>query len=296
MVGLRLVSVAVLATVIAYSATTTPPGASHTGGNQPVDAQANKEFQAQVAAVVQAYRKHDAAKGRQLIDQFRLQNPQDWFAAHLNPSRSAEFASRYDRIFTSFADEFERTVEDIAANKGAELGTEVQPGDGQTPSGDLIPGAKRSGVVSTSAVELFFCSFHINIKKTFAGSWGETYVHDNGAFRFLGFGGWPFWVWQDGTEGRGWKNGRFGTPAVLVSRVDPVYPLQAKANKIQGLVALHIRIDKEGRVEDAQIMSGDPSLSQAAIEAVRQWRYKPATLAGNPIATDGTAEVVFALH
>lgn len=292
----RFVSVALLVAAIAFSATAGPWRAWGVDDHGRVDAQSNKDFQAQVTAIVQAYRKHDNAKGRQLIEQFRLPNAQDWFAAHLNPARSTEFANRYDRLFESFAQEFERTVEDIAAYRGADLGTEVQSADGQIPRGDVMPGAKRSGVVSKNPVDLFFCSFRIAIKKTPGGSWGETYTRQDGAFRFLGFGGWPFWVWQDGTEGRGWPRGRFATPAELISRVDPVYPLKAKANKIQGVVLVRIGIDKEGRVEKADVISGDPQLSQAALDAVRLWRYKPATLAGEVIAIDGTATVVFSLH
>jgi protein TonB len=112
----------------------------------------------------------------------------------------------------------------------------------------------------------------------------------------LGFGGWPFWVWQNGTEGVVSNSGHFGTPAVPISRVDPDYPMQAKANKIEGIVIVRIRIDKDGRVEKAEVISGDPQLSQAAVDAVRQWRYKPATIAGTAVGVDGKAEVIFSLH
>ena len=193
-----------------------------------------------------------------------------------------------------FADSFELTVKDIVATRGAELGTEVELGDGETPKGDII--GKRSGVVSTKVVSLFFCTFQISIKKSPGVSWGETYVHQDGAFRFLGFGGWPFWVWQNGTERSVRSTSHFGTPAVLISRVDPDYPLQAKVNRIEGVIVVRIRIDKDGRVEKAEVISGDPQLCQAALDAVRHWRYKPATIAGTAVGIDGTANVVFSLH
>lgn len=150
--------------------------------------------------------------------------------------------------------------------------------------------------MSTKPVSLFFCQFQITIKKTPATSWGDTYVHQDGLFRFLGFGGWPFWVWQNGTEGVAPKAGHFGTPPILISRVDPVYPPAARAKKIEGVVVLHTRIDKDGRVKKAEVLSGDPLLTQAALDAVRQWRYKPGTLNGVNVEVDGTANLNFSLH
>ena len=243
----------------------------HGGGPQ-----SSKEFQSQIAAILQAYRKHDAAKGRQLIEQFRLPNARDWFAAHLNPARSAEFAGRYDRLYENFAGSFELTVEDIIAAKGADLGATVKTAD-EKPAEDLLFVGKRSGVVTTTPVDLFFCMFQITVKKTPNVSWGSTFVEQDGAFRFIGNGAWPFWVWQDHAEGGGGIASHFGTPPILISRVEPVYPLLAKVEKVQGTVVLHILINKEGRVERIEVMSGDPQaeFKPRSKRLPRQWRYKP---------------------
>jgi TonB family protein len=294
MVGFRFFCAVVLVAMIAIPSTAKSRGTFRDARDAPADAQSNQEFRAQVAAIVQSYRKGDTTGGRQLIEQFRLPNAKDWLSEHLNPADSAKLVSRYDRVYGSFAESFERTVEDIVAARGAELGTEVELGYGESPAGDFI--GKRTGVVSTKPVSLFFCTFQITIKNSPGWSWGETYVHQDGAFRFLGLGGWPFWVWQDGTDERASKASHFGTPAVLISRVDPDYPLQAKALKIEGVVVVRIRIDKDGRVEKAEVISGDPHLSQAALDAVRHWRYKPATTGGIAVGIDGRADVVFSLH
>ena len=296
MLGCRFFSAAVLVSMIAIPATAKSRAAFRAAEDTRADAQSNQEFRAQVAAIVQSYREGDTTKGRQLIEQFRLPNAQDWFSEHLSSEQSADFASRYDRLYANFAESFEHTVEAIVATHGAELGTNLEIGEGETPTGNLRPGAKLSGIVSTKPVSLFFCLFQITIKKTPATSWGETYVHQDGAFRFLGFGGWPFWVWQNGTEGGASKAGHFGTPPILISRIDPVYPTAAKAKKIEGVVVLRTRIDKDGRVKKAEVLSGDPLLTQAALDAVRQWRYKPSTLNGVNVEVDGTANVNFSLH
>lgn len=68
------------------------------------------------------------------------------------------------------------------------------------------------------------------------------------------------------------------SPAVeasLIHRVDPEYPESARAQKLQGKVVLKIRIRPDGDVEDIQLISGQPQLAKAAIDAIRQWKFKP---------------------
>ena len=68
--------------------------------------------------------------------------------------------------------------------------------------------------------------------------------------------------------------------ANLISSVTPVYPPEAKENRIQGTVKLEITIDKEGHVGPMSVISGPPELIQSATDAVRQWVYKPTLLNG----------------
>jgi len=67
----------------------------------------------------------------------------------------------------------------------------------------------------------------------------------------------------------------------LVHRVEPDYPETARAQKLQGKVVLEIRIRPDGAVDDIQLISGDPLLAQAAINAVTQWKFKPQTGSGD---------------
>jgi len=64
-------------------------------------------------------------------------------------------------------------------------------------------------------------------------------------------------------------------PPKIVARVEPVYPPEAKAQGIRGVVILEVRIDKTGQVTDVKILRSIPVLDQAAIDAVRQWRFEP---------------------
>jgi len=80
----------------------------------------------------------------------------------------------------------------------------------------------------------------------------------------------------------------------LVSSVDPTYPPLAKAARIEGNVLLQVVISKEGAVTDIKVVSGHPLLNDAAMDAVRQWRYKPVLLNGQPISVITTVTLKFA--
>ena len=81
----------------------------------------------------------------------------------------------------------------------------------------------------------------------------------------------------------------------LIHKVTPVYPMDAKAAGIQGVVTLKADIGKDGTVQDLKVESGDDSLAQSALTAVRQWIYKPTLLNGEPIEVETTILVNYTL-
>jgi TonB family protein len=83
---------------------------------------------------------------------------------------------------------------------------------------------------------------------------------------------------------------------VLIHRVNPEYPEIARKSRIQGVVILEAKVTREGIVENVKVIRGlHPILDQAAMKAVRQWRYKPATLNGKPMNAHFTISVKFKL-
>lgn len=72
----------------------------------------------------------------------------------------------------------------------------------------------------------------------------------------------------------------------LINKVFPVYPSIAKITGVQGEVKLHAFISPEGRIESLTVVSGNPLLAPAAIDAVRQWRYRPYVLNGHPVEVE----------
>ncbi len=82
---------------------------------------------------------------------------------------------------------------------------------------------------------------------------------------------------------------------LLVRRVNPTYPPLARQARIQGVVVLQAQISKDGSIENLQLISGHPMLAPAAIEAVKQWKYKPYLLNGEPVEVDTQVQVNFTL-
>jgi protein TonB len=83
--------------------------------------------------------------------------------------------------------------------------------------------------------------------------------------------------------------------ASVVLHPAPAYPPQARASRVQGDVVLYAIIDREGKVSQVRVLSGDDLLSPAAVDAVRQWTYKPLLVDGEPKEIDTTITVTFSL-
>jgi TonB family protein len=83
--------------------------------------------------------------------------------------------------------------------------------------------------------------------------------------------------------------------ANLIHQVTPVYPQAAKSAHITGTVLLHAIIGKDGTVQDLRYVSGPPLLMKSAMDAVRQWSYKPTLINGKAVEVDTTITVIFTL-
>ena len=85
------------------------------------------------------------------------------------------------------------------------------------------------------------------------------------------------------------------TQGLLIQKVQPVYPKKARKHRIQGTVVLKAVIGKDGIMKDLQVVSGPPELTKAALDAVKQWRYKPYLLDNEPVEVETTINVNFTL-
>ncbi len=81
----------------------------------------------------------------------------------------------------------------------------------------------------------------------------------------------------------------------LIRKVQPIYPPLARSARIQGVVELQAVINKHGAIENLRILTGHPMLVAAAVEAVKQWRYRPYILNNEPVEVETQITVNFSL-
>ena len=81
----------------------------------------------------------------------------------------------------------------------------------------------------------------------------------------------------------------------LVHQVQPTCPMYAKMQYITGTVVLHVILARDGSVQTVEVVSGPDDLVRSAVDAVKQWRYKPTLLNGQPVEVDTTVQVIFSM-
>jgi protein TonB len=82
---------------------------------------------------------------------------------------------------------------------------------------------------------------------------------------------------------------------MLIHKVEPLYPAIARTARVEGSVKISAIIGRGGRIEQATVLSGSPLLSAAALDAIRQWRYRPYLLNGEPVEVETQITVNFVL-
>jgi protein TonB len=85
-------------------------------------------------------------------------------------------------------------------------------------------------------------------------------------------------------------------PAMLIRRIEPIYPALARQIRRSGKVELRAFIATDGTVQSLEVVSGDPLFVSSALEAVKQWRYKPTYLNGSPMEVDTYITVIYTLQ
>lgn len=86
------------------------------------------------------------------------------------------------------------------------------------------------------------------------------------------------------------------SPALLVNRVEPVFPAILRQLHRNGRVELRALIATNGTIQSLQVVSGDPLCIESALDAVRQWRYKPTLLNGEPVEVDTFITVIYTVN
>jgi TonB family protein len=255
-----------------------------------------------VGDIFRARKKNDAATYNALISSLSQTVPAEWFRNTFGDDGDTmlqEYLGASPRI-TSALQAFFAKLQNEKFTQATAQKHETSCDDN---SGELIYPVM---VMRQRSVPLYELRFHGGDK--FHRLWALAYV--DGGFRFVGELQAP--DFRDGSAKTGGpsdksedsskeyeKRIRIGgnvSAAKLVHRVQPEYPETARRERLQGTVRLHAIIAKDGTIRLLRVQVGYCSLGEAAMRAVRQWRYTPTLLEGKLVEVDTTIDVVFSLR
>lgn len=247
-------------------------------------------LQAQIETILQSAKnlhskkKQDSKSFEALISDLRIPENSNWFASRFGGDLGAKLAIEYSRSWGTFQDTLIRSL--LGAVESKPKQTFV------TLFGSSSPFAQANMTSIQQGAESSLTLYEIMLltgrgKDSVPG----LYVYAYGAFRVLN--------WATLYQVPNVKPGRIRIggnvqQAKLVHQVNPVRSSDAIKNHVQGTVQLHVVIDINGNVKEVDVLSGPPDLTAAAADAVKQWRYQPTLLNGDPVEVDLTVSVSFA--
>jgi len=254
-------------------------------------------FRLQLEDLISSYKSGDQIAFRADLDALAIPNANDWVASHFSPADISKLQRDYPLSLAGFRRHLTWVVDNAAHLPGWEM--VVKPSEIPNPPAIMGPEAEIPLPTQPIAVENFrYGPAHPEDPPD--RSWVNSFVYLEGRFRYVG-GTYPFWA--EGLQqirrpqlGPSPKGSFSVKPARLVHKVTPDYPKKARKQHVEGVVRLHAIIGKDGTPRELTVLYGDPLLTEAALKAVRRWRYEPTLLLGKPVEVDTTIDVIFALN
>jgi len=258
-------------------------------------------FDKQYKGMFSDFRKSRGFELKQKFEGFAI--PSHWFTEVFGPGLGTKLADRYSQEF----EKFKYSTVNLFAAGGAQLATYVWKLD-QEPK--LVTTPAPPSLLPMPSIEYFKIEYgraaHTG-QETFGGpdvvlDWGSnaiwkgSFIYVDGAFRFFGLEGYPFWDLKDDEPGAFCADARV-QGGQIVDRVEPVYPDDARRKHIRGVVHMNVRVAKDGSVKEVEVVSGNPLLADAARQAAMQWHYfPPFRKCSQPMERISTESVKFPPH
>ncbi|HKN61131.1 MAG TPA: energy transducer TonB, partial [Candidatus Acidoferrales bacterium] len=216
-----------------------------------------------------------------LISDLQVPDNANWFASEFGDDVGPTLAAAYKASWENYQDRLTNIFRNNAGAKPQVSVTEFS--SSSMPPNDtliraILQNAKSSLLIYTATTKY----------KDATSVLPGVYVYSQGAFRVVNRA--TFYGLPNVKPGRIRIAGNVTQPK-LVHKINPTLPAGALR---KGTVLLHIVIDIEGNVKQVDVVSGPPELAPAAVDAVRQWRYQPTSLNGDPIEVDTTVTINFA--
>jgi TonB family protein len=259
---------------------------------------------------VDAARKNDQSTLKQIASDLMIPNYGGWFKNTFGDEVGGRFANSYKSTFDRTQEWLPKLFEALASQEG-----ELIIDNASDLPNDRAGGCGRSLVMASHQQATFYRVAIVKRESsgTATGTGAGYFARIEGRFRRLDCktlglqdgatqpaneGSKGTEVSPSGSNSRRPARVRMGgqvAASKIIHRVPPHYPELAKARQLSGTVRMHVIVGISGAVQEVEVLSGDPLLASAAVEAVRQWTYKVMTLNGEPVEVDTTVDLIFSL-
>lgn len=268
--------------------------ALHPSGAQEARATASDSaegLEAQIDTILQAAKSHskknaDSKAFDDLISDLRIPENSNWFASTFGDDLGAKLAAKYKQSWDGFQDALTRSLRGDAEAKPKQT---LVTSFGSTPGFAM---ANMTSLEASAKTPVALYEVLVLTERRGKDAVPGIYVYADGAFRVLNWA--TLYELPNVRPGRIRIGGNVAQ-AKLVHRVNPRPPPEAFQKHVQGTVQLHVVIDVEGNVKQVDVIGGPAEVQAAAVDAVKQWRYQPTLLNGDPVEVDTTVLINFML-
>lgn len=270
--------------------TPAPSTAAAMASSIPTYPDSPKGLEKQMRDMLKLEKGRDDDKLSPYMQSLALPSPDTWFRATFGDAAGAELAASYDRTRLELPLSFPDMLAQLRAKHFGEPQV-VRFDDSCDPN---ATDAEYDVLTwRTNAQPLYDVHF-FNLGQS---ATLHYFAYVDGAFRYIG----NLKAETTGPDPHPVKVPRIRVggnvmAAKIIRQPKPVYPEEARQNYIEGTVVIHALIGTNGNVCRLQVVSGPPMLTQSALDAVRQWRYTPYMLSGQPIQVDTTIQVIFSMR
>jgi hypothetical protein len=256
--------------------------------------------------IMKAQRENESALADALLKSLLLPEPRDWYDRVFGGDLSEESEAIYEQSSGGLVSSLARLFLDAAAKEMTDIRAVRYEKSCDDNSGEDTFGILNARLEAVPLYELRFMKGN-SFLKVFA------FVYVNGGFHFVllpRLDGRVFGSSNRSLSPQRNKEEHKDPPpesskhvtvggnvqaAKLIHRVQPIYPVTAREEHLQGTVTMHALIGKDGAIRGLYVVKGSCSLAKAAYEAVRQWRYTPTILMGQPVEVDTVITVIYQL-
>jgi len=245
-------------------------------------------LQSQLEEILNIKDEKELKRREQLVSELRIPDPDAWFASAFGNDDGGKLAATYKSSWEKFGG----SVANSMTNLAEEERTEVSVKEFRFRAKPAVQGQNESTATDVKPASIFYTA--TATKGSLPGSQlPGIYTYAQGAFRVVDWQTLYILPYMRPTRIRVGGN---VAAAKLLHQVTPEYPAEARDKRVSGTVLLHVVLSREGYVQEITFVSGPPELMKASMNAVRQWKYQPTLLNGEPVEVDTMISVVFSLR